>query len=85
MIVYKHHVSKHFKKGISRNNGVGEGGTVFLDFNKMKDYLRADGRKWSIAILNMNKEDLHFNMGNEYMATSKISKSCKKGFEPIEL
>ncbi len=85
MTVWKHHISSDFKDGISRNNGAGNGATVFLDYQKMIEVLKKDGRKWSVAELKVKKSELLFDRQEKYMATILVDRASKEGFKPIEL
>lgn len=61
MIVWKHHVAEHFEKDPSlvNENGVGGGGTVFRDFDKMKQWLsQNDQRRFYVAPINVQEEQL---------------------------
>lgn len=85
MLVFKHHISKDFEENPSlvMNNGAGAGATVFTDYNKMLAYLKTDGRSWHVAPLEVEKGELHFNFGNDYMATILCDKSSKENFKPV--
>lgn len=84
-VAYKHHIAEHFENGscVTHPSGAGAGATIFLDYKKMVDYLKKDGRSWYVAELQLNKEFLIFEYDNDYMAT--IQKDCisKKGFKPL--
>lgn len=50
--VWKLHVSQHFIDDptlLGPGNGVGKGGTVFLDYDYMLMYARASGVQWHVA------------------------------------
>ena len=83
MIVWKNHISEDFKKNPSLliNNGVGIGGTIFLDYNKMVDYLIKNGRRWHVAEIDM--EEHEFKNINNFMAISLVSRYSKSGFKPL--
>ena len=83
MKVYKHHISIDFEKDPSllRNNGVGKGGTIFLDYNKMEHYLSFTGKRWHYVELEMKKYE--FVLINDFMATSLVRKVSKNDFQPL--
>lgn len=84
-IIYKHHISEHFESGECPlfPNGVGKGGTVFLDYNFMIDYLKKTNKKWHIAKIELNNEPLLFEFDSELMATTLRSHSSFTGFYPL--
>ena len=81
---WKHHISKHFDEGSmpTSPNGAGKGGTVFIDYEKMIEYLTEDGRNWHIAELDLKDEPLIFEYGNDWMATVTRNIFSKEGFKP---
>ena len=82
---WKHHVSKDFKnkKLLQCVNGAKKGATVFLDYHKMIDYLKADGRKWHAAELNLFSTKIEFNFKNKHMATILEDCISVKGFKAL--
>lgn len=80
---WKHHVSDHFTSADSDGNGAGAGGTIFLDYAKMLQYLKADGRKWHVAELCLRDCPILFDFANDYMATILIDWPSESGFHPI--
>ena len=84
---WKHHSAANFTKEENPSprhpNGAGKGGTIFIDFNAMIDYLEADGREWYIAELDLNKTPILFDMGNFGMATILTDLQSEKGFFPF--
>ena len=83
-IAWKHHISEHFENGScpTHPNGAGKGATIFTDYNKMLDYLKADGRHWHVAELKLKNEPLIFEFGNDYMATIQNDCLSEQGFKP---
>lgn len=55
---WKHHRAEDFEKDPSLiyPNGVGKGGTIFLDYNKMIQYLKMIGGHWYICELILKDE-----------------------------
>lgn len=82
-LAWKHHIAENFENGSCSThlNGAGEGATIFLDYDKMIEYLKKDGRKWYVAELKLKDEPLLFNFDNEYMATTQRSCSSESGFK----
>lgn len=85
MLAYKHHISEHFEEDPSLvfDNGAGKGGTVFLDYDKMVDYLMNDGRRWHICTLEVNINELKFEFNNDWMATILVNKKAIDYFKPL--
>ena len=82
---WKHHISSDFgNTSTSDKNGAGKGGTIFLDYDKMLDYLKADGRKWHVAELYLESHPIRYDFGNNYMAT--ILEDCESdvGFASLD-
>ena len=70
--------------GASRfKNGAGKGGTVFVNYQQLKRYLKKDGRRFYVAKILITKNKLDFNFDNKFIATIKISKQSKDGFKRI--
>lgn len=81
---WKHHISDHFEANlISHDNGAGIGATIFINYDKMIEYLEEDGRKWHIAELSLSDEYLSFDYGNNYMATINKNIPSLNGFKPL--
>jgi|TARA_R110000751_G_scaffold15422_4_gene50027 hypothetical protein len=84
-IVWKHHISEHFKDGtLTTDGGAGVGGTVFMDYEKMVEYLKKDGREWYVAELEVDETELEFNFKQNYMATILVNRISKTGYKPIK-
>ena len=83
-LAWKHHISEHFESGScpANLNGAGKGATIFIDYNKMIEYLKKDGRHWHVAELKLQNELLVFEFGNNYMATIQSSCLSDQGFKP---
>lgn len=83
-LAWKHHIAEHFEDGLcpTHPNGAGAGGTVFIDYKKMIEYLKADGRRWYVAELQLDNDPLLFEFGNDWMATILVDKSSYAGFKP---
>lgn len=84
---WKHHISEHFEENDLhlKENGAGAGGTIFTDYHKMIDYLKADGRKWHVAELILIQTPIVFEFGNDFMATILIDWVSIEGFKPLNL
>ncbi len=83
---WKHHISEDFLTGkCPIDGGAGEGGTIFTDYSEMIKYLRADGREWHIAELDLRNENIIFEFGNFYMATVTRDIPSKEGFKHVDL
>lgn len=81
---WKHHVSSDFTdEATNCDNGAGKGGTIFLDYDKMIEYLNSDGRKWHVAELNLKSCPIRYDFGNKYMATIMQDWLCENGFVPL--
>jgi 8-oxo-dGTP pyrophosphatase MutT (NUDIX family) len=80
-LYWKAHLASDFKKGTPvKNNGVGEGGHVFSDFDKMINKL---GRKWYwFAPIIMSNDEV-VDEGNGVFE-AKVSKSSIGDFAPVE-
>jgi hypothetical protein len=85
-VCWKHHLSENFKNGTPTHpNGVGVGGTVFTNYEKMIEYLKHDGRQWHIAEILLENEPLIFEFDNDWMATIPFNKLSNTGFKPLIL
>jgi hypothetical protein len=82
---WKHHIASDFQNGMPTSGGAGKGGTIFLDYYKMLDYLKKDGRDWYIAELDLKDNLVKYEYGNDYMVTTLVNIISKKGFKPINL
>lgn len=84
---WKHHIASDFiyKLSPTSPNGAGKGGTIFLDFDKMLDYLKCDGREWYIAELSLSETPITFDFGCDYMATIQTDLLSEEGFFHINL
>lgn len=83
-LAWKHHIAEHFEDGScpTHPNGAGKGATIFIDYLKMINYLKNDGRCWYVAELKLENEPLIFEFGNNYMATIQRNYHSDKGFKP---
>lgn len=85
---WKHHISEDFEKDpslLGKGNGPDAGATVFLDFDKMVEYLNKTGRRWHVCEFVCTKNDLEFIYpDNNWMARIKVSKPSLNGFHPLE-
>jgi len=84
--VWKHHIAKDYEiNGVPTiGNGVGKGGTVFTDFDKMKDWLaHNDTRKFYFAPITMCKDELDFEFDVPFMATSLVQRTSDGPFAPV--
>lgn len=84
---WKHHVAEHFEDGSipAYPNGAGKGGTIFIDYNKMVDYLKATGKRWYVAELDLKNDLLNFKYCVDYMAEILYDKDSDIGFVPLPL
>lgn len=83
---WKNHVSSNFVIGRAKlDAGAGKGGTIFLDYDKMVQYLLEDGRQWHVAELNLCDELLYYEFGNDWMATVLRDIPSKSGFKPVDI
>lgn len=84
-IAWKHHISEHFENSKCETipNGAGKGGTIFIDYEKMINYLKEDGRNWHIAELNLFNEPLIFKFKNKWMANITKNIHSEKGFKKL--
>lgn len=84
MKVWKHHIAEHFEEdpSLCQNNGAGEGSTVFTDFDAMKDHLSHTGRRWYVAELEVEEDEIARIDAN--MATMLVYKESETGFKPLE-
>ena len=80
---WKHHISEHFSGTDSDGNGARAGGAIFLDYEKMLEYLKRDGRQWHICELNLQECPILFDFENDYVATILIDWVSESGFYPI--
>jgi hypothetical protein len=84
---WKHHIAEHFEEGLcpTHPNGAGKGGTIFLDYEKMLEYLIEDGRRWYVAELNLVNCPIRYDFTDKWMVTILKSKDSKEGFKPLNL
>ena len=84
MKAYKHHISENFTNGKTEIfSGPAKGSTIFLDYDKMVEYLREDGREWHVCEIVVEKQEYILNFGNDYMATILVDKHATKPFEKL--
>jgi hypothetical protein len=81
-MAWKHHISEHFEN-YEEFGGAGKGGTIFIDYNKMLNYLKEDGRNWHIAELNLYNEPLIFKFKDKWMANVTRDIHSDKGFKKL--
>ena len=83
---WKHHIAEDFISGrCPISGGAGEGGTIFTDYAEMLKYLSQDGREWYAAELDLIDEQIVFEFGNIYMATTTRNIPSSTGFKSIDL
>ena len=82
MIVWKHHLSDNFKNGKSpiSNNGVGKGGTIFFDLNKIEELLGKD-KYWVVPVM---MDENEFEVLDEDTAESKVDRIGLGDFASID-
>ena len=80
-LYWKHHLAQHFIEGKApiKNNGVGAGGDVFLDFDKMADKIGKD--KYWVCPVELWDDEVVFMEDNIYR--SKVKKIGIGDFGPI--
>lgn len=80
--VWKHHVAEHFEViETSYESTVCSKSTVFLDYDKMLEYLKKDGRRWYVAELDVDDTEIEL-YANGYMATLLVDKKPSSPFVP---
>ena len=81
MKAWKHQIAEHFEDGTLTTDAFPAlGSTVFTNYEKMVSYLRKDGRRWYIAELEVNEEEIE-PFKNGFMATIKVIKQPITKFE----
>ena len=82
-LAWKHHIAKDFenKTCLTYPNSAGSGGTIFLNYEKMIEYLKEDGRRWYVAELILKNEPLIFEFNNNFMATIQRDFPSENGFK----
>ena len=85
MKAWKHHIAEHFEEdpSLCRNNGAGAGATIFTDFAAMKDHLEQTGRRWYVAELEVEEDEI--SRINADMATILVYKDAVSEFKPLEM
>lgn len=84
MKAYKHHISDNFINGNTPIcSGPAKGSTIFLNYDKMLDYLREDGREWHVCEIEVEKQEYVLNFGNDWMATILVDKPAIKHFKKL--
>lgn len=83
----EHHLSEHFIEtpNLASNNGAGYGATIFLDYDKMIEYLKEDGRTWHICELDLCDNYVDYIFDNTYMVKLLESMSSKLEYFPLNL
>lgn len=81
-LAWKHHISEDFNDN-NLSSGAGKGGTIFIDYEKMLNYLKEDGRNWHIAELNLYNEPLIFKFKDKWMANVTRDILSDKGFKKL--
>lgn len=89
IIVWKHHIAINFEENGTpvENNGVGIGGTIFRDFDNMKEWLeKNDGRRFYVAPIKLTEDDLMPTDGgvDNLMANTNKSVHAIGRFAPVE-
>ena len=81
---WKHHIAEHFEEGSLITDAYPAiGSTVFTDYNLMIDYLKKDGRKWYIAELIVEANEIK-PFKNGYMASILVLKKPLKPFQLLK-
>jgi hypothetical protein len=88
MKAWKHHISEHFEPiGFipCHPNGGGKGGTIFLNYQTMIEYLKNTEMDWHVAELNVTESQITRHPNNKYLATLNESVGSDFGFYPLNL
>ncbi len=81
MRAWKHHIAEHFENGsVKWDAGVGAGATIFLDYDFMIEYLKKDGRRWCVAELDVEKNEISHDFKNKEMVTLTVNKKTVTQF-----
>lgn len=79
MILWKPHVSKDFCNGYRLENaGVGKGGNMHEDLGKLIEFLKRDGREWSIAKIECNEEEIELELTLLQLREKCLNMICLK-------
>ncbi len=86
--LWKHHVSEHFPSGYTpkgRIDGAGVGGHMQENLAQLIEYLRKEGRQWSIAKIECELTDVipDLTIGNGWYKALRDLPS-QEGFMPLE-
>lgn len=83
MKAWKHHIAEHFIENPSliKNNGAGKDATIFLDYQKMVEYLNKTDTAWYIAEIEVEESEI--TRLKHGMATIHCVKISKTGFKPF--
>lgn len=82
---WKHHVAEDFLvNGVPVEGGAAYGGTIFLDYDFMLDYLKHDGREWYIAELDLQSVSIRYDFNSTKLATVLDNVVSKEGFKPLK-
>ena len=84
-VAWKHHISQDFENSDIVGGGAASGGTIFLDYKEMVEYLKSDGRSWHAAKLNLVNVPIFFEFNCDYMATILVDWVSDEGFLPVDL
>jgi hypothetical protein len=85
MRAWKHHLKAPYlhSQDVFRI-GAGAGGAVFLDYDKMLQYLKQDSNEYEVAEIEVALDELRFDYGNDWMATILVDRFSSTGFQPID-
>jgi hypothetical protein len=63
--------------------GAAAGATIFLDYDVMIQYLKKDGRRWCVAELNVEKNEILYDFKNKEMVTLAVNKNTVTQFDYV--
>ncbi len=84
MKAWKHHIAEHFENGsVNWGAAAAAGATIFLDYDFMIQYLKKDGRRWCVAELSIEKNEILYDFKNKEMATLTVNKNTVTQFDYV--
>jgi hypothetical protein len=84
MKAWKHHIAEHFEDdSVNWDAGAAAGATIFLDYDFMIQYLKKDGRRWCVAELSVEKNEILYDFKNKEMVTLTVNKNTVTQFDYV--